>query len=225
MFRSTNSLNPQEELANAQHTFLILCVSNLFLLFPPSTSPDEASSSNINPSHQLQKLKRDTHNKLPFRKENIKIKISCHCLAYGFWKSLMGGEWDVVSGQQCLLHIHAFCAVLQGDQWLSAFDFWTTFSSFSACTQPQRKTTSMLRILFPTRELLFHFSSGQIIRYKALHSKISWDTNVRTASLFLRTARQISACGDTDLFLSAKGYTLEPLLTVHTIQQRGGGWG
>jgi len=84
-------------------------------------------------------------------------------------KTLMGGERDVVSGQQHLLHIHAFCAVLQGEQQLSAFDFQTTFSSFSACTQPQRKTTPMLCILFQTRELLFHFSSGQLICYKALH--------------------------------------------------------
>lgn len=163
------SLNPQEELANAQPKFPILCLLNLFLLFPPPPSPDEASSSDTNPIHQLQTLKRDTHNKSPLRKKKKKMKMSCHWLSYGFWKSLMGGEWDVVSGQQCLLHIHAFCAVLQGEQRLSAIDFWTTFSSFSACTQPQRKTTSMPRILFPTQELLFHFSSGQVICYRALH--------------------------------------------------------
>lgn len=162
-FRSTNSLNPQ-------HKIPILCLLNLFLLFPPPPSPDEASSSDINPTHQLWKLRRDTHNKSPLRKKKkLKIKISCHLLSYGFWKSLMGGEWDVVSGQQCLLHIHTLCAVLQGEQRLSAFDFRTTFSSFSACIQPQRKTTSLLRILFPTRELLFHFSSGQLISYRVLH--------------------------------------------------------
>lgn len=68
-FRSTNSLNPQEELANAQHKFLILFLLNLFRLFPPPPSPDEASSSDTNPTHQLQKLKRDTHNKSPLRKK------------------------------------------------------------------------------------------------------------------------------------------------------------
>lgn len=81
----------------------------------------------------------------------------------------MDGEWDVESGQQCLLHTHVFCAVLLGEQWLSAFDFWTTFSSFSACTQPQRKITSMLCILFPTPKLLLNWSSGQLISYKELH--------------------------------------------------------
>lgn len=56
-------------------------------------------------------------------------------------------------------------------------------------------------------------------------SKISWDANVRTASLFWGAASQFSACGDTNLFLSAKGYTLKPLLTAQVKLQRGGGWG
>lgn len=56
-------------------------------------------------------------------------------------------------------------------------------------------------------------------------SKISWDANVRTASLFWGAASQFSACGDTNLFLSVKGYTLKPLLTAQVKLQRGGGWG
>lgn len=56
-------------------------------------------------------------------------------------------------------------------------------------------------------------------------NKISWDANVRTASLFLGTASQISACVDAHLFLSAEGYTLKPLLTAQVKLQRGGGWG
>lgn len=139
----------------------------VYWTFSYSSTPQSRWGLNFRykPTHQLQNLKRDTIN----RSSGKKIKISCHWLSPGFWKSLMGGEWDVVNGQQCLLHIHIFCTVLWGEQQLSAFDFRATFSSFSACTQPQRKITSVLCILFPILELLIHFSSGQLISYKELH--------------------------------------------------------
>lgn len=119
-------------------------------------------------------------------------------------------------GQQCLCHIHAFCAVLQGGQRLSAFDFQTTFSSFSACIQPQRKTSPIHAAhSFPnlSSSTSPQDSSSAMKHFISQPSKISWDVNIQTTSHLLGTASQISTCGDANLFLSAKSYTPKPLLT------------
>lgn len=173
----------------------------------PHPSPDKASGSDINPTHELQNLKRVTINGLSRKNNkttNLKIKISCPWLNCGFCQSLTGSEGGVGSGQQCLHHIHALCAVLQGGQRLSAFDFPTTLSSFSACTQPQGKTSSTLHILFPTWALPLLLRTTHLLRSTSSHSPARWAGMWTPRPGLLGTASQISPFGDTNLFLPAE---------------------
>lgn len=156
------------------------------------------------------------------------IQVSCHWLAYGFWKSLLGGEWDVVSGQQCLLHTHFLCSPPRRTE--------VVFIWF-----PNR--IFILFCLHPTTKRKQHPHCAFFSQLESCSSTFPWDSSSATKCFisqqdklgckhrphklnFLGTASQISSCRDVDLFLSAKDYTLKPLLTVQVKLQTGGwGWG